>query len=90
LNSDTLITQAAAFADRAVAEEPADPVGHALRLAFARPATEEERARLAGFVEEQTRRHAVATPGKPEETRRRALADLCHMLLSANEFAYID
>jgi hypothetical protein len=24
------------------------------------------------------------------EARRRAVADLCHMLLSANEFAYVD
>jgi hypothetical protein len=27
---------------------------------------------------------------QPAEARRRAVADLCHMVLSANEFAYID
>jgi hypothetical protein len=90
LNSDVLVDQAAAFADRALAEDPTDPAGHALRLAFARAATGEERSRLATFVADQTKRHLAAMPGKPDEARRRAIADLCQMLLSANEFSYID
>lgn len=91
LNSDTLLAQATAFADRVLAEKPADPIGHAVQLAFTRSVTDDERQRLGKFVDEQTQRHATAaTDAKPEEARRRALADLCQMLLSANEFAYID
>jgi hypothetical protein len=52
---------------------------------------------LSAFLAEQTDRHlseAAAEAREQAETvsqaNRRALADLCHMLLSANEFAYVD
>jgi hypothetical protein len=98
LNSDFMVGQAAAFAARAAREEPADAVGRAVRLAFGRPATESERARLSAFVGEQSARHiatlttagAAPTPEQQAEAERRALADVCHMLLCANEFAYVD
>jgi len=53
-------------------------------VAFGRPATETERAKLTAFIEEQSARYKTA------DAKRKAVADLCHMLLSANEFAYID
>ena len=33
---------------------------------------------------------AAATAAQQTDARRRALSDLCQMLLSSNEFAYVD
>jgi len=85
LNSDFVSRQAEAFAARVLKEAPADPAGRALALAFGRPATDREREKLAAFLSAQAARYTQAP-----EARRRALTDLCHMLLSANEFAYVD
>ncbi|MBI3821944.1 MAG: DUF1553 domain-containing protein, partial [Planctomycetes bacterium] len=87
LNSDFMTKKAEAFADRVLKEGAKEPASHALRLAFARSPTDAESRLFATFLEQQTQHHAKATPA---EARRRAVADLCHMLLSANEFAYID
>jgi hypothetical protein len=86
LNSDLMIRQADAMANRVM--QDADPASRAVRLAFGRAPTVKEQTLFATFVEDQTKRHAKTQ--EPPEARRRALADLCHMLLSANEFAYID
>jgi hypothetical protein len=85
LNSEFLARQADAFAARVLREKPDDAVGYALLLAFGRQATERERAMLTVFVKEQTSRHTGTA-----DAERRALADLCQMLQSANEFVYID
>ena len=85
LNSDAIATQASAFADRVLKESPADPASAAVRLAFARPAKPDEHANLKRFIEEQAARHGGAA-----DARKRAIADLCHMLLCANEFVYLD
>lgn len=98
LNSDFLIQQAEAMAARVLQESPADPASHAFRIAFGRPATEKEVARVTAFLDAQTTQHAAvlppakgqATADQDQQGRRRALADLCHMLLSANEFVYVD
>jgi hypothetical protein len=87
LNSDFMTKKADAFADRVVKEAPNDRANHALRLAFARPRSDAESRTFARFLQQQTEQHAKTHPADAE---RRALADLCHMLLSANEFAYID
>ena len=71
------------FAERIAKER--DPASMAIRLAFARPAKPEELAKLNRFLADQTARHAPAPDAK-----LRALADLCHMLLCANEFVYLD
>ncbi|HEY2910075.1 MAG TPA: DUF1553 domain-containing protein, partial [Gemmataceae bacterium] len=85
LNSETMARQALAFADRVLKQSPNDPAAAAVRLAFARPARTDERAKLTRFLADQTARHAPAA-----DARRRAVADLCHMLLCANEFVYLD
>jgi hypothetical protein len=85
LNSETLARQAEAFADRLLKEAPTDPAGAAIRRAFARPAQPAELVRLNQFLTDQAARHAPAADAK-----RRALIDLCHMLLCANEFVYVD
>ncbi len=89
LNSGFLERQATALADRVLRDSPADPTAYALLVAFGRPATDAERARLNAFLETQAQNYGSAAVPQPE-ARHKALADLCHMLLSANEFLYVD
>ncbi|MDR3635300.1 MAG: PSD1 and planctomycete cytochrome C domain-containing protein [Isosphaeraceae bacterium] len=88
LNSEFLGRQAEALATRALRDEPRDPAPRAFRLALSRSATSTESARLREFVDAQAGRHARAGAG--ERARPLAMADLCQMLLSSNEFAYVD
>jgi Protein of unknown function (DUF1553)/Protein of unknown function (DUF1549)/Planctomycete cytochrome C len=98
LNSDALARHAQAFAARVENEAPDDPAEQAVRLALNRPPSVSERTVLDAFLTAQSRRHAraLAGPGaKPTAdqlagSRRQALADLCQMLMSSNEFAYVD
>jgi hypothetical protein len=97
LNSDFLMRQADALATRIMGEKPSDPAGHAILVAFGRPATTSEQTRLAAFLKSQNSRHMLtlasgqaSSPGQQETAQRLALVDLAHMLLSSNEFAYID
>jgi hypothetical protein len=98
LNSDFMVQEAQAFAQRVQRESPAQPAAYALTLAFHRQATPAERQKLTAFLEKQTGRYLALRAGKGQpasglqhqEARQLALTDLCHMLLSANEFAYVD
>ena len=87
LNSDFMTEAATSFAERVLRESPDDPVERAVELAFSRKLISTEQTVLREFFKAQTERHAKASGG---EARQRAMADLCHLLLSANEFAYID
>ncbi len=93
LNCDTLTSIARAFATRLERETRSDPSGRAVQLALGRQSSEAERAALENFLAVQSSRHA-RSPGAAtldlERARQRALEDLCHMLLSSNEFAYVD
>src|SRR5205823_2734558 len=88
LNSEFMVQQADVFAGRVLKEKPDAAAAHALQLAFGRAATERELAKFNAFLDAQTECYTKMV--KPDEARRRALADLCHMLLSANEFAYVE
>jgi len=92
LNSKLMIDASEAFARRLLSEDPEDVVTGAVRLAFGRSPALDELQMFDGFLESQQRRHAelLGESASPEEARRRAVADLCHMLLSANEFIYVD
>lgn len=91
LNSDMTVAAAEAFADRVLREDPAAPAGRALYCAFGRPAEEGELAVLNEFLRDQQQRRAAADgKANAQAIRRLAIVDLCHMLLSANEFLYID
>ena len=97
LNSDAMTKAAAAFADRVLAEQAHDPISRAVLIAWTRQPDEEEQALLAEFLSELTAKHLSEKPEadrqKPEvmkASKRRALADLCHMLMSSNEFVYVD
>jgi Protein of unknown function (DUF1549)/Protein of unknown function (DUF1553)/Planctomycete cytochrome C len=88
LNSEFLSTQADSLAGRVLKEKPADLPGHAVLLTFGRPATVREKSLFTAFLQTQTERYA--TSGDRAGAARRAVADLCHMLLCAGEFAYVD
>jgi len=97
LNSEPIVRAAYAFADRVLAAQPEEPADYAVLTAFSRAATAEERESLSRFLEEQTARYLAESEGDEQgeedrstKARRQALADLCHMLLSSNEFAYVD
>jgi len=80
LNGEWPLGRADAFAARVRREtnttDPSAQIGVAYRLAYGRAPTAEERTRAASFV---TRENADA-----------GLVDLCHVLLSSNEFLYVD
>src|SRR5262249_16257602 len=82
LNGEFLIRQAQGLAERVLREAPEDPAGHAVRLAFGRPVTEGERAIFRSYLAEQAQRPRRALPT--------ASADVCQMILSSNEFVYVD
>jgi hypothetical protein len=87
-----MIDAAEAFAGRVLSGNAEDPVNGAVRLAFGRSPSLDELDLLNGFLRSQQQRHAeiLGESTSPEEAKRRAVADLCHMLLSANEFIYVD
>jgi len=88
MNSKSMTQSADAFADRALRQRPEDPVSAAVELAFSRAILPEEKQVFAEFLERQAGRYTAADA--QIAARRRALSDLCHMLFSANEFAYVD
>jgi hypothetical protein len=81
LNSEFLIRQAEVFAERITRAPFEDPVV----LAFGRPATDKEKLKMTDFLRSQKERY-----GGGNEGHKKALIDLCQMLLSSNEFAYVD
>tara|TARA_Y100001934_G_scaffold283338_1_gene402297 strand:- start:3140 stop:5746 length:2607 start_codon:yes stop_codon:yes gene_type:complete len=81
LNSDFMAVSASAFADRVLRERPDAPEARAMLLAFGRVPNADELRTLEQFVADQTHRR---------DSRRLAVQDLCHLLLSANEFVYVD
>ena len=89
LNSDTLQSAATALADRVLLASPNSPIASAILTVFSRTPNNDELALLSRFVEAQRETHASLGVAL-EEARRQALVDLCHMLLSANEFVYLD
>jgi hypothetical protein len=97
LNSDTMVRAASAFARRVEAEGASNPVERAVLIAFSRDTKPAEYEVLSEFFDAQRLRyldqHAENDRAKTEviaDARHKALADLCHMLMSANEFVYVD
>ena len=64
-------------------------VDAAFRTAFARLPTSKELAASLALLEKVGKRYQ-AGKASPAEAEQRALAKLCHMLLCANEFLYVD
>ncbi len=89
LNSDAAVTSAIAFADRALQVAPEAIVRHVVLAAFGREVAVEEAQLYEEFLAEQQRRYA-SQGDEPQAARRKALIDLCQMLLVSNEFVYVD
>ena len=92
-NSRWMEKAAESFASRVTDSDNRRVAERAIGLAYARPATDQERQVIVEFLSEQAQHHLEGTDGKPvasDTARRRAIIDLCHMLLASNEFAYID
>ena len=97
LNSDFLVRAAKNFAARVKAEGDEDPLDYAVQAAFSRSSDKAEHQFLTEFLADQTARHLAimdenqrADQQSLDQARHAALTDLCHMLLSSNEFAYVD
>ncbi len=95
MNSEFVVDQTEAMADRIRAEAGDDPAAQftlAWRLAFARPPTDTERNSGTAFLTEQaaTLTATTANEKKKPDPVRLALANLCHALVSANGFLYVD
>jgi hypothetical protein len=89
LNSDGAVIVARALADRALREAPDAPVPFAVLAAWSRTAATDELTVLNDFAAAQEARY-LARGDQADVARKNALADLCHMLLAANEFVYVD
>ena len=91
INGDWVLERADRFADRVAQEIPGaadSQVRHAYRLAFAREPSDSELQRAVRFLEDRESTSVAGEAG--DDPRREALVDLCHVLLNANEFLYVD
>jgi len=92
LNSEFLCSQADKLAARiteTVGSEIEPFVKLGFQMAFSRMPTESELATGVTFLTEQEQVY-VSAGNLAEKSRQLALADFCHMLLSSNEFLYVD
>jgi hypothetical protein len=92
LNSEFLFDQADRMAGRVADTAGADSTARidlAFQLALARKPKDAELKHSLAFVSEQARNHETAG-AQPDKATQMALADLCHMLLSTNEFLYVE
>jgi hypothetical protein len=103
INGSWTLRRAGAFADRLFEDDSLDDAGRirlAFRLAFGRPAEDEELTAALAFVggRDSGDRLAAAPPCGGEESSgpespeadRSAWVDFCHVLLNASEFLYVD
>jgi len=92
LNDQLILGYARQFADRVRREggptaTPAELIERAVRLAYGRVPDDGERAALEQFLTDQTALLQRQGKAKPNEL---AFVDLCHALVNANEFLYVD
>jgi hypothetical protein len=88
LNSPFMQQQALAFAERLLTDVPDSEDGRidlAFRLAFGRPATEQQTAQVRAFLADQARRLPAGT-----KSPAAVWPELCLVLVNANEFLYVD
>ncbi len=90
MNSPHVRSWAAAFSKR-FAPLPDQPLAEAIERAYAlalnRPPTKDERAEGVAFIEEQLSRYRA---GQKPDARELALTDFAQVVLSLNEFIYVD
>ncbi|MSQ93124.1 MAG: DUF1553 domain-containing protein [Gemmataceae bacterium] len=92
LNDTFIVEQAGVFAERVLRDGKTDAlerqVESAYLLALTRPPSAKESAACMEFLRRQTDRHSAAKLPSAEAPRR-ALANLCHVLLNTSEFLYV-
>jgi len=98
MNSELVVSQAMALAERIRQEAGEGAVGQVRRLwvlAYGRPATDAELASALEFLYEQTAALAEQAAAEKVDDKqappgKTALAQLCHAIVSSNEFLYVD
>lgn len=92
LNSEFLFSQSEKLAAR-INEMDGPEIEQRVKLGFqivfARQPMESELAKSVAFLNEQAQGY-VSNETPVEKARQMALADFCHMLLSSNEFLYVE
>ena len=97
-NGDFVNRQAGYLADRLVrdvGDDPAKQIEHAYLLALCRPPTAGEQQALDQFLKKEAESVFVESAGSPklvleEDAKRKALQQLCRVILNLNEFVYTD
>ena len=93
-NGDFVNRQARHWARRLVeevGENPERQIERAYRLTLARPPTEKERRSLVGFLESESSKLRQEQPDlTPQQVDRKALVQMCRVILNLNEFVYTD
>jgi hypothetical protein len=87
MNSEQCRSYAEAFAQRIVAEDADATVEQAYSIAYGRRPTAAETKVSREFL---TRATQLRTADRDPNARLLATADFCQMLMSTNEFIYID
>ena len=90
MNSAFIRDCSRSLADRLLAhsKDPAERIELGFEVAFARKPSVEEMSALAEYVANYAKQLPEST--KPEEGEAQAWASLCRILLSSNEFIYVD
>lgn len=92
LNDDFVIQQAQTFATRTLdtaAALPENRIITAFQLALNRPPSDSERELFTGLFNRHAERFRTAGLAA-EQIDQKALTEVCHMLLNANEFLYVE
>ncbi len=93
MNSEFATRKAELFAQRILKEAPPESgddertVKRALELAFSRPPRDGEVENMVAFIRKQSGKYPSLNG---EALTKRVYADLCQVLISANEFVYVD
>jgi hypothetical protein len=91
MNDPYVVGQARLWAERTLAEGPAEPamrVGALYRSAYARPPTPTEVERALEFLRSQARE--LSLPGDTWREDPRVWADLAHVVINAKEFVFLE
>jgi len=96
MNDSLILKLSGLFAERVQTEagtEPYRQIEHAYRIALSRSPTEEEKQLSLETLAALTKRWKSELGGeadKDNEAEKRALANLCHMLINSAAFLYVD
>ena len=90
MNSDFMSANAKSLADRLKrhSDDPAKRIELGYELAYARKPSKDETKTLADYVAAHAKR--IPSDVKPEDRETRAWTSACRILLSGNEFIYVD